>query len=369
MHLKSLLLVNFKNYSQLELEFDRDVNCIIGQNGAGKTNILDAIYYLSMSKSYLNPIDTQNIKFEESFFLIQGEISKDDSTDFLHVGVKKGAKKVFKKNKVAYEKLAEHIGQYPVVIISPYDRNLIQEGSETRRKWLDGLISQLNKEYLNIIVRYNKVLDQRNALLKNMSSFGFFNRESIEVWDEQLISLGNKIYTEREKFLRDFIPIFNKYYKIISNNKETVSLNYKTQLHENDFKTLIVENEKKDFRKQYTTVGTHKDDLIFTIEDNPVKKFGSQGQQKSFLIALRLAQFEWLKQNKKMKPILMLDDIFDKLDQMRVKTILQMVCDKDFGQVFITDTDANRIDEMFSLYEIPVKLLYIKENQSISNER
>jgi DNA replication and repair protein RecF len=349
--LEKLSLVNFKNHRQTELDFSKNVNCIVGKNGSGKTNILDAIFYLSMCKSYLNPIDSQNILFEEKFFVIQGAFKCAGELEKIYCGVKRGAKKVLKRNNVPYEKFADHIGRFPVVMISPYDRNLISEGSEMRRKWMDGIISQTNKLFLNDLMKYLKVLDQRNALLKNMSSYGFFNRESIAVWDEQMVALGQRIHTERKLFLADFIPIFQYFYAALTGGKEQVGLAYNSQLLEADFKTQLQAAEKKDMRKQYSTVGVHKDDLVFTIHDHPVKKFGSQGQQKSFLIALRLAQFEWLKAQLKVSPILLLDDIFDKLDNQRVSYLMQLVSTNKFGQVFVTDTERSRVNEIFASIE------------------
>lgn len=351
--LQKISLVNFKNHIHADVDFSENVNCIIGSNGSGKTNLLDAIFYLSMCKSYLNPIDSQNINFYERFFVIQGDFVKNEEPQKIYCGVKKGTKKVFKKNNVTYEKLGNHIGNFPVVMISPYDRNLIREGSDVRRKWMDGIIAQFDKAFLKDLIKYNKVLDQRNALLKNMNSFGFFNRESIEVWDEQLVALGSKIFERRNSFLNDFIPIFQKYYKALTENKEKVGVEYKSQLLDGDFMGQLKVAEQKDFRKQYSTVGTHKDDLVFTIHGHPVKKFGSQGQQKSFLIALRLAQFDWLKDQLDVTPVLLLDDIFDKLDNQRVAYLMKLVSDNNFGQVFVTDTDKKRVESIFSSIETP----------------
>lgn len=362
MHVEKLSLVNFKNYRQVELELSPEINCFVGSNGAGKTNLLDAIHYLSMCRSYLNPIDSQNILFDEQFFVIQGVWVKNESSDQIYCGIKKGTKKVFKKNKVQYEKLAEHIGNYPSVMISPYDRNLITEGSELRRKWMDGIIAQFNRDFLNDLVRYGKVLDQRNALLKNMADFGFFNRESIEVWDEQLVTYGQRIFAERSLFLDEFISVFQKYYDDLSDNKETVGLEYKSHLLEGDFLTQLKDAERQDHRKQFSTIGIHKDDLIFTINGHPIKKFGSQGQQKSYLIALKLAQFEWLTKHLNVKPVMLLDDIFDKLDNKRVGRLMELVSNNNFGQVLVTDTDENRVKRIFDTINLPFKLFTVHEN-------
>lgn len=365
MYLKRLSAVNFKNYDQVEIEFSAEVNCFVGQNGAGKTNLLDAVHYLSMCKSYLNPVDKQNIRFEENFFVLQSVWDKNEKEVDVYCGVKAGSKKIFKKNKVEYEKLSEHIGQFPSVMISPYDRNLISEGSEIRRKWMDGIISQFDAQFLDAIIKYAKVLVQRNAVLKQMGDFGFFNRESIEVWDQQLVRYGNIVFEKRNQFITEFLPVFKKYYALLSDDKENVGFEYRSQLAEQDFQSLLAQSQKQDMRRQYSTVGVHKDDLIFTINDHPIKKFGSQGQQKSYLIALRLAQFEWLKMHLGLKPILLLDDIFDKLDNERVQRLMQLVHNHEFGQVLVTDTDKNRVEAIFSAIEIPIRLFEVKQNELI----
>ncbi len=363
LYVHKISLVNFKNYRQAEFELSSKINCFIGSNGAGKTNILDAVYYLSMCKSYLNPIDSQNILFDEQFFVLQAEWKRGDKIENVYCGVKKGTKKVFKKNKVTYDKLADHIGLFPSVMISPYDRNLILEGSDVRRKWMDGIIAQFDKDFLNDLIKYGKVLEQRNALLKNMTSFGIFDRESISVWNDQLINYGETIYNARKDFIQDFIPIFQKYYQWLSDEREVVSLDYRSQLHDEEFSVLLQNAERKDQQKQYTTVGVHKDDLVFTIKDHPIKKFGSQGQQKSYLIALRLAQYEWLRNHLNLRPVLLLDDIFDKLDHQRVERLMQMVNDQDFGQVLITDTDKERISSIFNSNDIEYKAFLVSENE------
>ncbi|MDX1446449.1 DNA replication/repair protein RecF [Lishizhenia sp.] len=363
MYLNKLSLVNFKNYKQAEFELSPEVNCFVGMNGAGKTNLLDAVHYLSMCKSYLNPVDRQNINFDEKFFVLQGEWFKEQKKIDIYCAVKAGSKKVFKKNKVEYEKLAQHIGLFPSVMISPYDRNLISEGSELRRKWMDGIIAQFDRGFLDNLTKYVKVVEQRNAVLKQMGSFGFFNRESIDVWDDQLVRYGQMVYERRKDFISDFTPVFQKYYALISGSKEEVGFEYKSQLHDADFMELVRQAERNDLRKQYSTVGVHKDDLIFTINGHPIKKFGSQGQQKSYLTALRLAQFEWLKEQLNVVPILMLDDIFDKLDNERVQRLMELVHQHEFGQVLVTDTDKERVEQIFKAIEVPIRLFEIEKNE------
>lgn len=349
MFLTHLSLINFKNCTETSLELNSSVNCFLGNNGEGKTNLLDAIYYLSYTKSYFNAIDSHNIKFGEPFFVIQGEYDINGAPTNIYCGVKKGVKKQFKFNKKSYSKLAEHIGKFPLVIITPYDSNLILEGSETRRKFLDSLISQFNKPYLDNLIAYNKLLAQRNATLKQMAERQQFNQDLIEVIDIQLIEKGNKIHQDRAQFLEEFIPVFNRYYADISKGNEEVSLNYTSALNNESFENLLKFNINKDRALTYTSKGIHKDDLDFKImNDYSLKKFASQGQQKSFLIALKLAQFEYIKLKKGFSPILLLDDIFDKLDENRVNYILQMIANNQLGQTFITDTSLTKTPEILN---------------------
>lgn len=346
MHLKTLNLINYKNFKNQTFEFNSKVNCFVGSNGVGKTNILDAIYHLSFGKSYFNPIASQNIKHGEDFFVVDGRYSKDLKEEKIIVSLKKGGKKVIKRNSKSYNRFSDHIGLLPLVIISPVDRDLITEGSDLRRKFIDGVISQNDKIYLDQIIRYNKILFQRNSLLKQFYLSRTFDHDTIEIYDEQLSKIGNLIFNKRKEFLELFSPIFFEKYSIISNNKEKVNLNYKSQLKNHRLQDLLISNIEKDKVLQYTSVGTHKDDIEFMIGNYPIKKFGSQGQQKSFLIALKLAQYEVLKAKSGNSPILLLDDIFDKLDSKRVKQIIKMVNDSNFGQLFISDTDAKRTENV-----------------------
>ena len=361
MHLENLHLINFKNYEEAEIQLSDGINCFVGNNGAGKTNILDAVHYLSICKSYMNVIDKQNIRFDQPFFSIQGQWHKDDAKIAIHCAVKVGSKKVFKRNKKEYEKLADHIGQFPAVMISPYDRDLISEGSELRRRWMDGIISQFDRRYLDSIQKYAKVIKQRNALLKNMAEHRMFDRESIEIWDHQMIELGLDIFEKRKSFLNEFIPVFQKHYDAIGHVDEEVHLVYKSQLSDAPFVDLLKQYEKKDAYTRYSNVGVHRDDLVFQIKGHPVKKFGSQGQQKSFIIALRLAQYEWLKNHLNTQPVLLLDDIFDKLDHTRVERLMKLVSDQFFGQVLVTDTDIERVEKIFSESNLECKVFQVEE--------
>ncbi len=346
MYLQKISLVNFKNIESQSFDFQEKINCFVGDNGVGKTNVLDAIYYLSFTKSYFTAVAVQNIKHGTGFFMIEGDYLLNDRKEKIVCSLKKGQKKVLKRNDKAYGKFSEHIGQFPLVIISPADRDLVTEGSETRRKFIDGVISQQNKTYLQDLIAYNKVLSQRNALLKYFAANRTFDALNLSVYDDQLSEYGSRIYEIRKAFLEQFIPIFNEKYQIISGDKEQVNLNYKSQLHDFNMKDVLQKSLEKDRVIQYTTSGIHKDDLNFEIGDYPIKKFGSQGQQKSYLIALKLAQFEFIKQQSKVTPILLLDDIFDKLDENRVSQIIDLVNNEEFGQIFITDTHSERTENI-----------------------
>lgn len=356
MILKSLSLLNYKNFDAKSFVFNEKINCIVGNNGIGKTNILDAIYHLSFGKSYFNPIATQNIKHDESFFVINGDYEKADKEEKIIISLKRGQKKIIKRNAKPYERFSDHIGFLPLVIISPADRDLITEGSDTRRKFMDSVISQSDKDYLNDLIKYNKTLIQRNSLLKYFALNNTFNNDTLEIYNLQLNEFGAKIFDKRKSFLDTFIPVFKSRYQSISNGDEDVELIYKSDLFEDDLSTLLSHSINKDKALQYTSVGIHKDDLIFNIEQHPIKKFGSQGQQKSFLIALKLAQFDVLKKQSGINPILLLDDIFDKLDEQRVAQIIKLVDNENFGQLFISDTHAERtekaVKQVHQSYEI-----------------
>lgn len=346
MFLKSLSLVNYKNLDSSSFEFDSKINCFVGRNGVGKTNVLDSIYHLCFGKSYFNPITGQNINHEADFFVIEGSLEKNDREEHILVSAKRGQKKVIKRNNKPYEKFSEHIGFIPAVMISPGDRDLIIEGSDTRRKFMDGVISQSDQVYLNSLISYGKVLAQRNALLKYFAANNKFDRDTLEIYNAQLTEFGNIIFEKRKEFLNEFIPIFNKRYSEIADNQEEVSMEYKSKLFSKSIATLLEENLQKDMILQYTSVGLHKDDLSFEIDGHPIKKFGSQGQQKSFLIALKLAQFDFIKKVSKVNPILLLDDIFDKLDEQRVAHIVALVATDELGQIFISDTHADRTEKV-----------------------
>ncbi|RDY62009.1 DNA replication/repair protein RecF [Flagellimonas nanhaiensis] len=346
MFLRHLSLVNYKNFDSKVMEFDPVINCLVGDNGVGKTNVLDAIYHLCFGKSYFNPVSTQNIKHNTDFFVVEGEFEKEGKTEKIVCSFKKGTKKVIKRNGKAYEKFSEHIGFLPLVIISPSDRDLILEGSETRRKFMDGVISQSDKGYLQSLIKYNKVLVQRNSLLKYFVANNTFDPDTLAIYNEQLHNLGTEIHKKRIAFIDAFVPIFKEQYAHIAEKDEQIMLAYESQLTHSSLLELLESNLEKDRALQYTSTGIHKDDLSFTIAGHPIKKFGSQGQQKSFLIALKLAQFHFIKELAKNTPILLLDDIFDKLDESRVSQIVSLVENENFGQIFISDTHAQRTESV-----------------------
>jgi DNA replication and repair protein RecF len=366
MWLKNITLLNFKNYTDAAIAFSKTVNAFVGDNGAGKTNLLDAIHYLCLCKGYFNPIDTQQIKTGEDLFLIQGDFDREEKNEKITCGVKRNQKKQFKRNKKEYDKLADHIGLFPLVMISPNDASIIMEGSEERRRFMDNVISQTDALYLDELIVYNKHLLNRNAFLKQTAINRRYDPALLEIFDEQMASSGNKIFAKRKQFILDFIPLFNQHYQFLTNNSEQVSMDYLSQLNDTAFETLLSQSVEKDKVLERTTTGIHKDDLIFTLREMPLKKFGSQGQQKSFLIALKLAQYSYLQKFKGFKPLLLLDDIFDKLDDRRMHKLMEMVSHHDFGQIFITDTGRERVLNIFDRIKVPVTLFEVN-NGSIQH--
>ncbi len=362
MYLTRLKLSHFKNHTEADLHFTEKINCFVGDNGAGKTNLLDAIYYLSFTKSYFNAVDAQNIRHESDFFALHGYYRfREHSHEEVSCIQQRNKKKQFRLNKKDYERLSDHIGKIPLVMISPYDRDLINEGSEVRRKYLDGVIAQFDKFYLNDLLEYNKALQQRNIQLKQFAEQRYFDALSLQIWDEKLLGTGESLFEKRKQFLDEFNPLFDRYYRYLSKEQENVAIIYKSQLQEKPFSDLLKTSVQRDLALRYTSGGIHKDDLLFTMNGYPVKKFGSQGQQKSFVIAIKLAQFEYMRQKKGFKPILLFDDIFDKLDEKRVAQIVELVSRENFGQVFITDTQPSRISSIFEKIVIDHKIFRVDQ--------
>ena len=346
MIIKNLKIFNFKNHSEKSFDFSAEINCFVGNNGAGKTNILDALHYLSMAKSFLGNLDAQNILHESDFFAIEAEIQGEEKNDIIKVQLPKEGKKIIKKNDKTYERIADHIGFLPSVMISPYDANLISDGSESRRKFLDAMISQTDSDYLFALIQYQKTLQQRNALLKYFAKNRTFDLDSLEIYNEPLTKFGTQIFEKRQRFVASILPTIQHFYEIISKGNEKVTVIYESNLNEQNFEEILSENLEKDRVLTYTSRGIHKDDLRFEMNENLIKKFGSQGQQKSFLIALKLAQIKRIKDITNKNPILLLDDIFDKLDDNRVSQLIELVNQQNFGQIFITDTHRERTESV-----------------------
>lgn len=344
MYLQNLKLNNFKNCQSAELSFSEKINCFVGLNAAGKTNVMDSIYYLAFCKSYFSLTDKQNIKHEEDYFAIHGDFRFDnDEIHTISCVQKNASKKSFRCDKKEYERLADHIGKIPLVMISPYDSDLINSGSELRRKFVDGVISQFDASYLSSLLNYNKALQQRNRQLKFFAENRIWDSNLLEMWSHQLIQNAVPINEKRKVFLEEFVPVFQKYYEIVSGTNEKVSIEYNSALNDAQYETLLNDSLEHDRYNTYTNVGIHKDDLTFLINNHSVKQFASQGQQKSFVVAIKLAQFDFNYKKIGHKPILLLDDIFDKLDDNRVSQLVKLVGNDHFGQVFITDTQRQRI--------------------------
>ena len=368
--LSNLKISNFKSYTDADVDFCPGVNCLVGNNGVGKTNLLDAVYYLSFCKSYFNSIDTQNIRQDEEFFAVHGRYEGLENQPVQVSCIqRRGQPKQMRFEQKAYKAFADHIGRIPLVMVSPTDQVLITGGSDVRRKFLNGVISQTDKPYLQNLLQYDKALTQRNRLLKQFYDDRYWDAPAIEIWDEQLVRFGTPLFETRQRFLEKFIPIFNDYYSWISDQRESVEIGYESQLtvgdaserrqdrsnessaHCADFARLLTQAQPADRYAQFTTVGPHKDDLALSLSGLPVKKFASQGQQKTISLALKLAQFQYILDHTGIKPILLLDDIFDKLDLDRIKQLIQLVGGDRFGQVLLTDTQPGRVQQIFS--ELP----------------
>lgn len=344
MILKRISILNYKNLEQVELTFSPKLNCFLGQNGMGKTNLLDAVYFLSFCKSAGNPIDSQNIRHDADFFVIQGFYAAADETlEEVYCGMKRRQKKQFKRNKKEYTRLSDHIGFLPLVMVSPADTELIAGGSDGRRRFMDVVISQYDKEYLDALIRYNKALVQRNTLLKSEQPV---EDELFVVWEEMMAKAGEVVYRKREAFVNEFIPIFQSFYSFISQDREQVGLSYRSHARDTSLLEVLRESRERDRIMGFSLKGIHKDDLEMLLGDFPIKREGSQGQNKTYLVALKLAQFDFLHRAGNTVPLLLLDDIFDKLDASRVEQIVKLVAGDRFGQIFITDTNREHLDNI-----------------------
>ena len=361
MILEKLSIINYKNIASATLELSSKINCLIGQNGVGKTNVLDAIYFLSFCHSANNPIDSQVIRHGEEFFMLEGVYSRSEECINVTAAMKRGTKKHFKRNKKEYKRLSEHIGLIPIVMISPVDTYLIEGGSEERRRLMDLVISQYDRSYIESMNRYNKALQQRNILLKQEEEP---DPDVISLFEEQMAAEGEKIYQRRKAFIEELTPIFQRIHETISENREQVSLNYISHCERGPLLEVIQRDRFKDRAIGYSLHGIHRDDLEFCLEGHPMKREGSQGQNKTFVIALKLAQFDFLKRtNSKTTPLLLLDDIFDKLDAHRVEQIVRLVAGNEFGQIFITDTNRDHLDQILSASSHDYKIFQIENGE------
>ncbi len=360
MILRHLSILNYKNIAQAELDLSPGINCLIGQNGEGKTNLLDAIYFLSMCKSSTTNIDSACVRHGQEFMVLQGLYEREDGRpEEIYCGLKAGQKKVFRRSKKAYKRLAEHIGLVPVVVVSPADSELISGGSEERRRFLDIVISQCEPLYLEALMRYNKALQQRNALLKMEDAEP--DPEVLSLWEEAMAKEGEFIFQRRAEYVERLIPTFQRYYSTISQGAEQVGLNYVSHAQRGPLLEVIQRDRQRDRAVGYSLHGIHKDELEMTLAGYPIKREGSQGQNKSYVVALKLSQFDFLRRTgSNTTPILLLDDIFDKLDATRVEQIVRLVSGEDFGQIFISDTNRDHLDQILHLVPGEHRLFHVQ---------
>ncbi|MFT4031166.1 MAG: DNA replication/repair protein RecF [Siphonobacter sp.] len=365
--LERLQLSHYKSYETGNFLFSEGVNAIVGENGSGKTNLLDAIYFLSLTKSAMTTQDALAIKHGADFMLIEGLFSNNEHRNedsytgrrksTITISIPRRQRKIVMQEKKPYERLADHIGKYPVVLMAPDDTDLVREGSEERRKFFDGVLSQQRPDYLSDLLQYNRILEQRNSLLKQFHERHYTDEDLLEAYSKPLVELAEKLYEQRKTFLAEFLPVFQEHYALLSESRESVQIRYESEVETEDFSQQFWLNRHRDVAAQRTTLGVHRDDYSFEINAYPLKKFGSQGQQKSFVIALKLAQFELLTREKGFQPILLLDDIFDKLDDRRIARLMGMMRDGTFGQVFLTDARPERTHALFLEAGIEVNLI------------
>lgn len=359
MYLKNLYLANFKNYEEADIDFSKDINALVGDNGSGKTNLLDAIYFLSMTKSAFNHSDVQCIRHGADFYSIIGRFVIDGKTHTVGNALPQGKRKKITIDENPVEKAMEIIGRYPVVMVAPNHQNLITEGGETRRKFFDSILSQLDRNYLADLLRYNHALKQRNSLLRQFAESGRTDRDMLESYDRILLPTGKRLCNERMQFSKSFLKKIIRHYRYLTDGKESIDLEYQSSFLADDFESVFHQSMEKDLILQRTNAGIHRDDYIFSMDGFPLKKFGSQGQQKSFIIALKLAHFDVIHEKKGIKPILLLDDVFDKLDDHRIGKLTNMIEDHEFGQVFITDARPERTTHFLEKLTLEKKVFYI----------
>ena len=361
MWLEKLHLTYFKNHEERAFVFGTHVNCLVGENGSGKTNLLDAIYFLTLTKSAFQSQDALAIRHESDFFVIDGIFKEPERNIQITCSLQRGQRKVFMADKKNYERLSEHIGRFPLVLIAPNDTDLIRDGSEERRRFFDGVLAQAVPDYLQDLLQYNKLLVQRNSLLKLFSDRNYVDNDLLDTYDEPLVDLSVRIFKSRTDFMSQFLPLFQRHYGFISNEKEDVVVKYETEVSEAGFSDDFLSHRQRDLHAQRTGKGIHKDDFGFEIDGVSLKKFGSQGQQKSFVIALKLAQFELLKIEKGKTPIILLDDIFDKLDDKRIHKLIELIDTGFLGQVFITDARPERSAKILENVRADVRFFEIEK--------
>ena len=359
LRLQHISLLQFKNYSSRSFDFSERIIGICGKNGVGKTNLLDAIHYLCFTKSYFTRLDGNNVQHGNTGFRLEGNLELHDKPEKAVCILRETGKKEFSVNDDAYDKFSHHIGRYPCVVIAPDDAELITGDSKERRTFLDALLCQLDAEYMQQLIVYKKVLEQRNSLLKSFAETGGRNFELLDVLDEQLIKPGDYVFNKRSAFLVSFLPVAKHLYNEISQKNEDVNLFYESELLQASFAELLKINRTKDCFAQRTTSGIHRDDLDIQLSNQPFKNIASQGQRKSLLFALKLAEMEVLKQEKKFAPLLLLDDVFEKLDEDRISNLLNKVCVENDGQVFITDTNEERLTLHLEALSVDYELIVL----------
>jgi DNA replication and repair protein RecF len=361
MQLQTLQLINFKNYAEARVNFSSKINVLVGKNGSGKTNLLDAIYYLAFTKSAVSGPDNYCIRHGEQHFFLKGIFRKSQDVSEITSAFQAGSRKIFKEGVNEYQKLSDHIGKYPVVLIAPDDTDLVKEGSEARRRFFDSIISQLDRSYLESLIQYNQALKQRNGLLKMFFESNRFDAAALEAYDDVLVRTGNTVFEKRRQFVIEYAPVFQKFYNFIVADEEAAVF-YNSELNDTGFEHGLQKNRSRDLALQRTTFGIHRDDYNFILGAGDLKRLGSQGQQKSFIIALKLAQLEVIRNHKGFNPLLLLDDIFDKLDDFRIEKLLKLVKDNTFGQLFITDARPERTEALLRKIHIEAPMFKVEAN-------
>ena len=365
MLLSKLRCTQFKNYANIALTFSDQLNFIVGPNGAGKTTLLDSIHYLSLTKSAFNTVDVQNIQHGQEAFAIEGSFVKNNRSCTVQCFFQKRGGKHFQNNGRPYEKLRDHIGLFPIVLSTPYDMGLVRGGREERRKFLDTLLCQLDGNYLNTLLQYQHLLKQRNGLLRLYQATKILDQDLLASYECKLLPLGKQLFVARSVFIQAFALIFQKYYQYFVGASEEVQLEYVSEVASDDFEHTFRNSLQYDLALQRTTKGVHRDELLFLLDGHPLKRIGSQGQQKSFVVALRLAQFECIQKALKLKPLLLLDDIFDKLDEKRMDRLIQLIAQNHFGQVFITDAKGKNSTAIMQQIKADQALIYIDQGKHI----